>query len=116
MHRAVLLLAGLLAGDVRDYSRPLESKKLDQAAFDAETYGEKKRVKRADDGVRVTVEPGEAETGWKTPQSLRVGGDFTVTAAFAIGKLPKPAQEDGAAFGLALATQNLDQPDATLVR
>ena len=33
-----------------------------------------------------------------------------------IRKLPKPAQEDGAAVGLAIAIQNIDQPDATLVR
>ena len=60
--------------------------------------------------------PGEAETGWKTPQALRIGGDFTITANLVIRKLPKPAQEDGAAIGLAVATQNVDQPDATLIR
>src|SRR6185437_10565896 len=111
MHPLVLLLAGLAAGDVHDYSRSLAAKALDQAAADAETYGEKKKVKREADGLRVTVAPGEAETGWKTPQALRFGGDFTVTARFALRKLPKPAQEDGAAVGLAIATQNLDQPD-----
>ncbi|HEY2154152.1 MAG TPA: NPCBM/NEW2 domain-containing protein, partial [Isosphaeraceae bacterium] len=34
----------------------------------------------------------------------------------AIRKLPKPGQEDGAAIGLAIATQNVDQPEATLIR
>ena len=116
MHRVLLLCAGLFVGDVRDYSRPLDAKKLDQATFDAESYGDKKKIKREDDGLRITVGPGEAETGWKTPPALKFGGDFTVSASFVVRKLPKPAQEDGAAVGLALATQNLDQPDATLVR
>ncbi len=116
MHRVVLILAGLLAGDVRDYSRPLDAKKIDQATLDAESYGEKKKIKREEDGLRITVGPGELETGWKTPQALKVGGDFTVTASFLVRKLPKPAQEDGSAIGLAIASQNLDQPDLTLVR
>ncbi|SIN68133.1 Protein of unknown function [Singulisphaera sp. GP187] len=116
MHRVVLLWVSLLTGDVHDYSRPLDAKKLDQTTLDAESYGEKKQIKREDDGLHVTLAPGEAETGWKTPQALKFGGDFTITANFVIRKLPKPAQEDGVAVGLAIATQNVDQPDATLVR
>jgi hypothetical protein len=113
---AVLVLASLVAGDVRDYTRPLDAKKLDQAAFDAEAYGDKKALKRGDDGLQVTVGPGGPETGWKTPQALKIGGDFTITARFTVRKLPKPAQDDGVAVGLAIATQNTDQPDAVLVR
>ena len=116
MHRVVLLWVGLLVGDVRDYSRPLDAKSLDQATFDAEHFGDKKAFKREDDGLRITLAPGEAEAGWKLPQALKIGGDFTITAQFVLRKLPKPAQEDGAAVGLAIATQNLDQPDATLIR
>jgi NPCBM/NEW2 domain/Protein of unknown function (DUF1583) C domain len=116
MHRALLLWASLLVGDVHDYSRPLDAKKLDQATFDAEVYGEKKLIKRENDGLRITLAPGDPETGWKTPQALKIGGDFTITASFVAHKLPKPAQEDGVAVGLSIATQNLDQPDATFVR
>jgi len=116
MHRVVLLLASLYAADVRDYSRPLDARTLDQATLDAGSFGEKKKLKREEAGLRVTISPGETETGWRTPQALKIGGDFTVTAAFVVRKLPKPAQEDGVAVGLAIATQNLDQPDATLVR
>ncbi|MDR3635189.1 MAG: DUF1583 domain-containing protein, partial [Isosphaeraceae bacterium] len=116
MHRVVLLWASLCVGDVHDYSRRLDSKKLDQATLEAEKVGEIKALKREDEGLRVTLSPGEIESGWKTPQALRFGGDFTVTANFVVRKLPKPAQEDGVAVGLAIATQNLDQPDATLIR
>jgi hypothetical protein len=116
MLRVVLFYVGLFVGDVRDYSRPLDAKKLDQATLDAESFGDKKKLKREDDGLRITLGPGEAETGWKTPQALKIGGDFTITALVVVRKLPKPAQEDGAAVGLAIASQNLDQPDATLIR
>lgn len=116
MHRVVLLWAALVAGDVRDYSRPLAAGKLDQAAFDAEGYGDKTVLTRGDDGLRVTLGPGGVETGWKAPPALRIGGDFSITATFLVRKLPKPAQEDGVAVGVAIATQSIDQPDATLVR
>ncbi len=116
MHGVTLLLIGLLNVGAADYSRPLGARKLDQATLDAEGYGEKKAFKREDDGLRITLAPGEKETGWKTPQTLKIGGDFTITANLVIGKLPKPAQEDGAAVGLAIASQSLDQPDLTLVR
>ncbi|WP_020467368.1 NPCBM/NEW2 domain-containing protein [Singulisphaera acidiphila] len=116
MHRVVLLWVSLLTGDVHEYSRPLDAKKIEQATLDAESYGEKKQVKREDDGLHITLAPGEAETGWKTPQTLKFGGNFTITANFVVRKLPKPAQDDGTAVGLAIATQNVDQPDATLVR
>ena len=113
---ALLLIA--LVGAVRatDYSRSLASKELDQPTLDAEGYGEKKAFKREDDGLRITLAPGEPETGWKTPPQLRFGGDFTISANFVIKKLPKPAQEDGAAIGLAIAFQDINQPDVTLVR
>jgi hypothetical protein len=116
MYTAVLLWASLCVGEVRDYSRPLNAQKIDQATLDTEAYGEKKGIKRENDGVRITLAPGEGEAGWKTPQPLRIGGDFTITASFVIRKLPKPAQDDGVAVGASIATQNLDQPDATLVR
>lgn len=116
MHRVILLWVGLLAGDVHDYSRPLAADKFDQAALDAGSFGEKKGIKREADGLRISVAPGEAETGWKTPQTLKIGGNFTITANVQIHKLPKPAQEDGVAVGLAIASQNLDQPEATLIR
>jgi hypothetical protein len=107
---------GLGAVSAGDYHRPLADKAFDQAAFDAETFGEKKSLARQADGLRVTLRPGEAESGWKTPQQLRIGGDCTITATLEIRKLPKPAREDGAAIGIAVATQNIDQPEATLLR
>jgi hypothetical protein len=116
MHRVVLLWVGLLAGEVHDYNRPLDAKALDKATFEAGQFGEKKKIAREADGLHVTIAPGEAETGWKAPQALKLGGDFTIAANFEVRKLPKPAQEDGVAVGLAIATQNIDQPDATLIR
>ena len=116
MHWALLFWASLVVGDVHDYARPLDAKKIDQPTLDAETYGEKKLIKREGDGLRITVAPGNDETGWKTPQALKIGGDFTITAGFIVHKLPKPAQDDGVAVGMSIATQNLDQPEATLVR
>jgi hypothetical protein len=117
MYPVVLLVMGLVAaGGVSEYTRALDAKKLDQAAFDAEAFGEKKKLERKDDGLHLSLAPGEPETGWKTPQQLRVGGDFTITATLQIKKLPKPAQEDGAAVGLAIATQDISQPDVTMVR
>ena len=86
-----------------EYDRSLAAKNLDQATLDAEGYGQKKSFKREDDGLRITLAPGEAETGWKTPPQLRFGGDFTVSANFVIKKLPKPAMEDGVAVGMAIA-------------
>ena len=76
----------------------------------------RKAFKREADGLRITLAPGEPETGWKTPPQLRFGGDFTISANFVIKKLPKPAQEDGAAIGMAIAFQDPNQPDVTLVR
>jgi hypothetical protein len=114
MHGTTLLLISLLAG--ADYSRSFETSKLDQATLDAEGYGEKKAFERDAQGLRIKLPPGEKETGWKTPQALRIGGNFSITAKFVIDKLPKPAQEDGAAVGIAIAFQNADQPDATLIR
>ena len=116
MRTLALLLIGLLGSDnITDYSRSLGSKELDQPTLDAEGYGEKKAFKREDDGLRITLAPGEQETGWKTPPQVRFGGDFTISANFVIKKLPKPAQEDGAAIGLAIAFQDPNQPDVTLV-
>ena len=113
---AAILWLGLGAVGAGDYVRPLGAKALDQAMLDAEGFGEKKSLKREDDGLHVTIKPGDPETGWKTPQALRIGGDFTISATVVIRKLPKPGQDDGVAIGLAVATQNVDQPDATLVR
>lgn len=113
---AAIVCLGLGAVGAGDYVRPLGAKALDQAALDAEGFGEKTSLKREDDGLHVTLAPGGPEAGWKTPQALRVGGDFTISATVVVRKLPKPGQDDGAAVGLAVATQNIDQPDATLVR
>ena len=117
MRALALLLFGLLVSDdPTDYSRSLGSKALDQPTLDAEGYGDKKGLTREADGLRITLPPGEPETGWKTPPQLRFGGDFTISANFVIKKLPKPVQEDGAAIGLAIAFQDPNQPDVTLVR
>jgi hypothetical protein len=117
MQGVAFLLIGLLgAGGLTEYSRALDAKSLDQATLDAEGYGEKKAFKRDDDGLRITLGPGEPETGWKTPPQLRIGGDFTISANLVVRTLPKPAQEDGAAVGLAIAFQDVNQPDVTLVR
>ena len=98
---ALLLIALTAAVPARVRNTPARSASsaLDQAAFDAETYGEKAGLKREADGLRMTLAPGEAETGWKTPQQIRFGGDFTISATVVIKTLPKPAQEDGAAVG-----------------
>jgi hypothetical protein len=117
MRALALLLIGLLGNDgITDYSRSLGSKELDQPALDAEGYGEKKSFTREADGLRITLPAGQPETGWKSPPQLRFGGNFTIAANFVIKKLPKPAQEDGAAIGLAIAFQDPNQPDVTLVR
>ncbi len=113
---AAILWAGLGAIAAGDYVRPLGAKALDQATLDAEGFGDKKALARDDDGLRVTLAPGEAEAGWKAPAALRIGGDFTISATLTIRKLPKPASEDGVAVGLALAAQNADQPEATALR
>src|SRR5208282_5812346 len=102
MHAVALLLIGFLGGGTpSEYSRSLSAKSLDQPTLDAEGYGEKNAFKREDGGLRITLAPGEKETGWKTPPQIRFGGDFKITANLVIGKLPKPAQEDGAAVGVA---------------
>jgi hypothetical protein len=116
MLSAVVLWIGLGSVGAGDYHRPLGEKAFDQAALDAEGFGDKKALAREADGLRVTLKPGQAEAGWKTPPQLRIGGDCSVTATLVIRKLPKPAREDGAAIGIAVATQNIDQPEATLLR
>jgi NPCBM/NEW2 domain len=113
---AAILWIGLGSVGTGEYLRPFGAKLFDQAALDAEGFGDKKALARDDDGLRVTLAPGQPEAGWKTPQTLRIGGDCTISATLVVRKLPKPGQEDGAAIGLALATQNLDQPEATLLR
>lgn len=116
MLSALILWIGLGTVGAGDYHRPLAEKAFDQAALDAEGFGDKKTLTREADGLRVTLKPGEAEAGWKTPPQLRIGGDCTITATLVIRKLPKPAREDGAAIGIAVSTQNIDQPEATLLR
>jgi NPCBM/NEW2 domain/Protein of unknown function (DUF1583) len=118
MRSAILLTIALTvgAGAGSEYTRTLSLSALDQAAFDAETYGEKAALKREADGLRMILAPAQAETGWKTPQQIRFGGDFTITATAVIKTLPKPAQEDGCALGMAIAFQDINQPDATLLR
>jgi NPCBM/NEW2 domain len=116
MFSAVVLWISLGVAGAGDYVRPLAEKAFDQAALDAEGFGDKKALAREADGLRVTLKPGEAEAGWKTPPQLRIGGDCAISATLVIRKLPKPAREDGAAIGIAVATQNIDQPEATLLR
>ncbi len=113
---AAILWVGLGTVGAGDYLRPFAAKAFEQATLDAEGFGDKKTLAREDDGLRVTLAPGGAEAGWKTPAALRIGGDCTITATLVVRKLPKPGQEDGAAIGLAVATQNVDQPEATLLR
>lgn len=115
MQGAALLCLTLLGG-LTEYARSLDSRALDQAAFDAETYGEKKDLKREADGLHLKLAPGDPETGWKTPQNVRFGGNFTITADFVVTTLPKPGQEDGAAVGVAIAYQDINHPDLTLIR
>ncbi|WZO96222.1 NPCBM/NEW2 domain-containing protein [Isosphaeraceae bacterium EP7] len=103
-------------GSSANYARALDAKSLDQATLDVEGYGEKKALKREDDGLRITLGPGNQETGWKSPQALKIGGDFTISADLSIKTMPKPAQEDGVAVGLAIATQDINQPDLALIR
>lgn len=117
MHGAALLLIALMrVGGVGEYARGLDSRTLDQVSFEAETYGAKKALAREPEGLRMTLEAGAEETGWKTPPQLKVGGDFTITANLVIKKVPKPAQEDGAAVGISIAQGDINQPDLTLVR
>ena len=112
----ILLTIGLLGAGPAEYSRRLDAKHLDQSTLDEEGYGSKKAFRREDDGLRIKLGVGEAETGWKTPQQLRIGGNFVITAELQIKTLPKPAQEDGAAIGLAIAFQDINQPDLTFLR
>ena len=105
---------GLVAGG--DYLRPLASAGFDQATLDAEGFGDKKNLTREADGLKIVAPAGTPEVGWRTPPTLRVGGDCTITATLVLRKLPKPAGEDGVSVGLAGGTQNLDAPEATLLR
>jgi hypothetical protein len=118
MLSAVILCIGLGTIGAGDYARPLGESSLDEATLATEGFGdkEKKVLIREKEGLRVTIKPGEPEAGWKTPQQLRIGGDFAITATLDVRKLPKPAQDDGAALGMAIATQSVDQPDVTLLR
>jgi len=114
MYGLVLLTIGLVGGG--EYARGLDARALDQASFDAETYGVKKVLTREPDGLRIKLEAGAEETGWKTPPQLKIGGDFTIVANLVIKTLPKPLQEDGAAIGLAIAQGDINQPDLTFMR
>src|SRR3954471_21978347 len=117
MNVVTLLLIGLVGGSgVGEYARGLDARGLDQASFDAETYGAKKSLARQPDGLRVKLEAGAEETGWKTPPQLKIGGDFTIVANLVIKTLPKPLQEDGVAIGLAIAQGDINQPDLTFMR
>ena len=116
MQATILLVIALTGAGGGEYSRSLASGRLDQSTLDAEGYGETKALKREADGLRVVVAPGAKETGWKTPQQMRFGGDFTLSAGFVVKKLPKPAIEDGVAIGLAIAYNDVTQPDVTFIR
>ena len=84
---AAILWVGLATVGAGDYLRPFAAKAFDQATLDAEGFGDKKALKREDDGLRVTLAPGEPEAGWKTPQMLRLGGDCTITVGVIAGLL-----------------------------
>lgn len=117
MHVVVLLLFSLAGvGGQAEYSRTFDERSFDQSSFEAETYGLKKALARQAEGLRMAVQPGAEETGWKTPPQLKIGGDFTIVANLIVNKLPKPAQDDGAAVGIAIATGDINQPELTLVR
>ncbi len=113
---AAILWIGLGTAGAGDYLRPFAAGSFDQATLDAEGFGDKKGLAREGDGLRVTLAPGGAEAGWKAPAALRIGGDCTISATLVVRKLPRPGQEDGVAIGLAVATQNVDHPEATLLR
>ena len=113
---AAILWIGLGAVGTGEYLRPFGSKVFDQATLDTESFGDKKSLSRDADGLKITLKAGEPEAGWKTPTGLRIGGDCTITATLVVRKLPRPTSEDGAAIGLAITTQSLDQPIATLLR
>src|SRR3954464_2145916 len=98
MQAMTLIVIGLLGVGTADYTRPLDARHLDQPTLDAEGFGDKKAFQREDDGLRIKLAAGQDETGWKTPQSLRIGGDFVISADLLIRTLPRPAQEDGAAI------------------
>src|SRR5258707_13803813 len=116
MNGVTLLLIGLVGGSgVGEYARGLDARGLDQASFDAETYGAKKSLARESDGLRIKLEAGAEETGWKTPPQLKIGGDFTIIANLVIKKLSKPLQEDGVAIGVAMAQGDIHQPDRTFM-
>ncbi len=117
MHGVALLLIGLLGGGQSvEYLRGLDARRLEQSALDAEGYGLKSALAREADGLKITLKPGEEETGWKTPQQVRFGGDFTIKVNLRIKRVPKPALEDGAAIGLAIAFNDINQPDLTFLR
>jgi len=117
MNGLALLMIGLVGGSgVSEYARGLDARRLDQASFDAETYGVKASQSRESEGLRIKLEAGAEETGWKTPPHLKIGGDFTIIVNLVIKKIPKPVQEDGVAIGLAIAQGDINQPDLTLMR
>ena len=118
MHLLILptLFIGLLGGGGSDYVRPLDSSHLDAPTLEAEGYGDKKALAREGGGLRIKLPAKAEETGWKTPSTIHVGGDFTITAEVLIKTLPKPLQEDGTAVGLAIAFQDVNHPDLTFLR
>src|SRR4051794_17770083 len=61
MLSTMVLWIGLGAVGAGDYHRPLGEKAFDQAALDAEGFGDKKVLAREADGLRVTLKPDEAE-------------------------------------------------------
>ncbi|MEW4570087.1 NPCBM/NEW2 domain-containing protein [Tautonia sp. JC769] len=108
--------AGLIASPVDDYSRSFDPEAMTPETLASERYGQEDAVTPGPEGLRIQLDSGAAESGWKTPQTLRIGGNATISVEIEARSLPTPEQEDGVAVGLAIATQDLDQPDATLVR
>lgn len=108
--------AGLIAGPFDDYSRSFEGDAIAQETLASERYGLEEAVTIEPEGLRLRLKPGTEETGWKSPTTLRIGGNAIIRVEIVLQSLPTPGQEDGVAVGISVASQSLDQPDATLVR
>jgi len=114
---SVMAALGIVLNAPEDeYVREFRQGALEPSELQAQRYGETEGVVLEPEALRVALEPGQPETGWKTAPTLMIGGDFRIVAELEIETLPKPAQEDGAAVGLAIASNNIDQPDLTVLR
>ncbi|WP_169977229.1 NPCBM/NEW2 domain-containing protein [Tautonia rosea] len=115
---ATILVIGtsVLAGPFDDYSRSFDTEAIALEPLASERYGKEDAFLFESEGLRLRVNAKDEETGWKSPSNLRIVGNATIQVEMEVRSLPTPTQEDGVAVGLSVATQTLDQPDATLVR